>query len=138
MCFLVAAGEAQSTSTVTTPGLTAGQCVKSNGTASIVDAPCPGRTTIIPSGSSYALLNTDCGAVIQNNGTQTDITMPASPPANCEFTFDVTTSGYYINFNGQSANLPGYQGSVTQWTIPVLTAFRTLNAAVSLQFNGTN
>src|SRR5438270_12012897 len=57
---------------VTTPGLTPPQCVKSNGADSIMDAgACPGRTAIISAagGSSIVLSNSDCGAVVKFTST---------------------------------------------------------------------
>jgi mannose/fructose/N-acetylgalactosamine-specific phosphotransferase system component IIB len=63
--------------------------------------------------------------------------MPASPLTNCEFTFEPGTSNIYINFNGQTAALPGSSGNVTQWVIPDVSTFRTFSASISLQYTGT-
>jgi hypothetical protein len=65
------------------------------------------------------------------------VTFPTSPPVNCEFTFETDTPNFLIDFNGQSATLPGYEGIVTKWTIPEVAAFRTPYPALTLQFNGT-
>ena len=39
-----------------------------------------------------------------------------------------------MNFNGQSAEIPGYNLPVTQWTIPLVNAYRSPNSSVSLVF----
>lgn len=126
---------------VLTPGLTTGQCVKSTNTSEIGDAPCPGRVVVLPVASSYSLTNAECGSVVPGPGAGTTgpalVTMPSSPPANCEFTFRPATNGFYIDFNGKTALLPGDQNIVTQWTMPVVPAFRTHNPSISLQYNNS-
>lgn len=122
---------------MTTPGLTAGQCVHSNSSSVVDDAPCPGRKKYIEaSSSSITLTNTDCGSVISPGTISTEITIttPSAPLANCELTFAPNLNGFYINFNGKYAKLPGIIEHVTKWTIPVVDAFRTNNPSLSLQF----
>lgn len=58
-------------------------------------------------------------------------------PANCQFTFKPSQAGFYINFGGNVAKLPGYNVEIAQWTVPVNATFRTDNAEVSLQYNGS-
>jgi hypothetical protein len=69
------------------------------------------------------------------------VTLPASPPANCEFTFAPSTVGFYLDFNGKTANLPGFVGSgITALAIPTLTYlvvdhYRTTHPSYSLQYD---
>src|ERR1041385_304632 len=109
LCLIGSRAWAQSLIAVTTPGLTTGQCVRSSATATIVDTPCPGRSNVIILISSpRTLLSTECGSVVKNQSTSdyATITLPASPPANCEFAFELGPFGFYLDFNGQYVLLP--------------------------------
>lgn len=137
---LIGRAEAQGLPVTTPePGLTSGQCVQAGGISDITPLGCSGRSHYISVTGPIMLSNTDCGAVLEADGgtTQPKITLPGSPLADCEFTFEPGTLGFYIDFNGKTALLPGYHGSVTQWTIPNAQAFRSDNSSISLQYIGT-
>lgn len=93
----------------------------------------------VSAGSTLVLLNDDCGSVVTSSGGnpgQATVILPPFPPENCEFAFAPSLAIFYVSFNGQYANMPGYEGEVTQRTIPVVTPFRTDSASMSLIFNG--
>src|SRR5579871_5803539 len=123
---------------VTTLGLTTGQCVVANGASMIAPLGCSDRKNVMTVTSDITLTNTQCGLVLRSSGALVtyQITMPANPLPGCEFTFHTDVNGLYINFNGQSAILPGWDDSLTQWTIPNAQTFRTSNQSISLIWDG--
>jgi len=100
---------------------------------------CSGRKNIISVGAPRLLTNSECGSVILSSAVlmKFEVTMPPTPLANCEFTFEPGTQGFFVNFFGQHANLPAYGNNVTEWNISSVPDFRSDNEAVTLQFDGT-
>src|SRR5205085_8593752 len=82
---------------VTTLGLTPGQCVQASGLISIAVSGCSGRTNIITISANSTLTNSECGSLLISDGAgKWKLTLPSSPLANCEFTFNPQLSGFYL------------------------------------------
>jgi hypothetical protein len=96
-CFV---HRAHAQTTVTTTGLAPQQCVQADSSSSIVPLGCSGRKNVIMIATDTLLINSQCGSLIEATSViaEVEVTMPPTPPANCEFTFEPGVPGLFVNW----------------------------------------
>jgi hypothetical protein len=92
-----------------------------------------------PGSTTLALANTDCGADVlsQSAGGVLAVTLPASPPTTCQFSFVAQTNAITLNPNGQSI-FNGQATTTSLFTIPVPGANFARSVPVAIAFDGAD